>query len=315
MKTLSESILSKNKVSSSTIEDARVTSEICDLYCDTAINKPRTSQDWFRNRQLYDDRYFSVSAGVLTCKKLRASEIMVSFIQQAHEKYWINTIRFTRNIKDIYVHARMMRGDDNLLIDGVRFETECSVHLHIFNPTKFINCTFINVNPGPVSIQRDIIDFNTEHVSFESCKFENICVATQISPLDKYVHNCDFNDTCVIRINLDAAHMQKLDEYLYYELRNLGIIDSSRDGLTGNGWALATSKDGKGYALDPKKTYRDFADLILPDNNVSPKASMILGPKYCHCLCITKQKPPQRILSGDFYDKVQLHDGTWVYSD
>ena len=315
MKTLLESILSKSKVSSSVIEDACVTSEICDLYCDIAINKPRTSQEWIRNRQLYDDKYFSVSAGILTCKKLRGSEILVSFIQQAHEKYRINTIKFTRNIKDIYMHARIMRGDDNSLIDGVRFETECSVHLNIFSPTKFINCAFVNINSGPVSIQRDVITFNSECVSFENCKFENICFMSQISPLDKYIHNCDFNDTCTIIINLDAFHAQKLDEHLYYELKNLGIVDSSREGHAGNGWTLATSKDGKNYILDPKKSYKSFIDLILPGNNVSLKVSIILGPRGYHRLYITKQKHSQHILSNDFYDKVQLHDGTWVYAD
>ena len=317
MKTLSESILSKHKVNSSAIEDARVTSEICDLYCDTGTNRPRDSKEWTRFRQLIKNEWFSISRDVLICNELWGSDVPFDFMQLVHEQCGINTIRFNFSFKTLRISKNRNNTKNTPTIDGMKFEVPGPVDISIDYPVKFINCAFVNIHRGgAVSVKW--MGFHLLPLSesvFKNCKFENMYFLSEIALLDKHVINCDFNDKCVIRINHGVQYVKDKDRKLFDNLVILGVIDLVKIAFTTYHtykWSLSQLQDKKTYILDPKKTYKDFADLILPGNNVPSGTSIILGDEYNN-IYITRHKPPRHVLTSSLYKKVQLHDGTWVY--
>lgn len=314
MKTLLESILSKHKVSSAAIEDARIIREVCDLYCDTRTNKSRDSEVWARFRQLIKNEQFSVSRDVLICNELEGSNVPFDFIQLVHEQCGINTIRFNFSFKTLHIYRDKTKNTPT--IDGMKFEVSGPVNISSLYPAKFINCTFANIHGGIVSAKWmgfHLPLFN-EFV-FKNCKFENMYFLSEVLLLDKQVINCDFNNRCVIRINHSVSYVKDNDRKLFDNLVILGVIDLVKIEFSSYHkykWSLSQLRDKKTYILDPKKTYKDFTDLVLPGNNVPPGTSIILGNKD-NIVCITRHKPPRHVLASSFYKKIQLHDGTWVY--
>lgn len=313
MKTLLESILSKHKVSSSAVGDASKLDAIIDLYCDvTTNNKPRNSQRWIDCRRKFEDKWFSVSGNVLMYKIPHNYGLLLDFIQQAHEQYGINTIKFTKSSGYMQAYVLWPEHKKNSTIDGIRFEIADPIKFNSITPVNFTNCTFVGncQDSEPTEQNSSVIWLQNDVTFFRNCKFENICFLSKLVPLEIQVDRCDFNDKSIIKISLSPQQTHKNARSLFWGLESLGLIDSN--GNKKIHWSLAREEGGTTYVLDSKKSYKDFTDLILPNNNVSQQSSIILG-FGSNVLYITKHRPSFRVLTYSSYKKIQLHDGTWVY--